>query len=146
MMGFVKFLKDHGIAIIVILVALSFGWDVAKDVFRELQPGKALVTEEVIESIIGDVIDKRNQSLIDSIDSLEKKVDILYYDAADEWERMIRKLYDYLAGGKGVRWADVSYMLTKWELLPEEYKTPELTSKHNYLKDQYDIYINNGKL
>lgn len=140
-----EFLEKHYRKIVLLLLVLIFGVNTTMQAIKAAFPDATALTSEVMGVLIEDAVKAQVQPLVESVESLEGKVDILYYNAADEWIRLIDKQYDKLqSNASNLYWMDVEYVINKWDKMPDDYVTTPLTLKMDYIMDRYDNFIANG--
>jgi hypothetical protein len=76
---FLAFVQGHYQALIFSLLVLILGWSIGSSVWKVAFPKAAGMTEDVIEALVGDVIDKRvapmEESLVRIEEALRKEVE-----------------------------------------------------------------------
>lgn len=67
-------IKDHANSILLIVVFLFFGWSVGYDLVRAFNPDVNKITSDVINALVGDVIDARMQPMKESLARIEDRL------------------------------------------------------------------------
>lgn len=139
-----KFLTKHAGTIIMILISLVIGGTSSK-VFERAFPDASAVTKDFIRDIVVDAIQDEIRPIKEDIKQIKEQGEIFADDIAEEWVRVMNKQYLKVQTDRDdLSWSDVSYALSKWPVLPEVWKSPELTAKIEYLDIKYEEHINNG--
>lgn len=137
----IKFLEKHFRGIVIVLLLFVFGIQIVSGIIQTVYPE----TTAVIRVVIREAVKEEIQPLTASIASLETKIDVLYYNAADEWVRLIDKQYVKLqSNASNLYWMDVEYVIGKWSQMPEDYKTPSLITVMEYIQMRYEDHIIQG--
>lgn len=152
-----KFLQKHAVTIVLVVVALSVGGftdsvldkifptvsAISKDVMAEIMVD-ALQDEEV-QSVLIEIVQRETSAIKKDISNIESHNKILADNVAEEWVRIMHKQYLKVQTNRSdLSWADVEYALSKWPVLPDDWITPELEAKIEYLQIKYDEHIGNG--
>lgn len=145
-----KFFAKHAATIFFMFVSLLTGI-VGTTGFDKMIPDPSMISKEIMKDLIIDAFKdpEVKETMVgimhDENKEFSNKLDVLYYDSADNWVRSIDKQYGKLeSNASNLYWIDVEYILSKWSMMPEDYKTPSLISKMTFIQMKYDEHIGNG--
>lgn len=140
----IEFWRNNNKVIMFILVLALLGvngFTAGKAIF----PNASNISKEIMRDLVREVVSEEIKPLENSFMGVETKVDILYFNAADEWVRLIDKQYDKLTkNAPNLYWIDVEYVLSKWVIMPDDYKKPGITARMAYIRTRYDSHIRSG--
>ncbi len=139
-----KWVEKNAVAIVMALV--SFGFGVSGDtILKSVFPDASAISKEFIREIIVEVVQEEIEPMKADIKEIKEQNKIFADDIAEEWVRFMKKQYLKVQTERDdLSWSDVAYTLSKWNVLPDNWKTPELTSKKEYLELKYNEHINTG--
>ena len=145
-----KFFSNHAGTIFLMFIGLFMGI-VGTSSFDKAFPDPTMISQEIMKGLMIEAFkdSEVKETLVDIIHTENKvvsdKLDVLYYDSADNWVRAIDKQYGKLeSNASNLYWIDVEYILSKWPMMPDDYRTPALISKMAFIQSEYDKHIGNG--
>lgn len=139
-----KFLTKHAVTIVIAVLALSVG-GFSDSVLDRLLPGTGDITGEFFSGLVRDIVREENAPMKADIKQIKEQNQIFTDDMAEEWVRVMKKQYSKVQANRDdLSWDDVQFALSKWPILPDNWKSPELIAKIEYLEIKYDEHINNG--
>lgn len=75
-MNIKEFVQKHFSATVVVLLLMTLGWNMTWDVVKAANPDAAQITRDVIETLVGDVIDAKVRPLEESMKRIEAQLSI----------------------------------------------------------------------
>lgn len=145
-----SFFTRHMGTIFFMFVSLLLGI-VGTTGFDKAFPDPSMISQEIMKGLMIDAFKdpevKETMVGIMHEENMEfsRKLDVLYYDSADNWVRSIDKQYGKLeSNASNLYWIDVEYILSKWPMMPDDYRNPALVSKMAFIQMKYDEHIGNG--
>ncbi len=139
-----KFFTKHAPTIILMMICLILGGGSSK-LFDRAFPDAKAITKEYMTEMFREIIQEETAPMKADIKEIRQQYGVLADGTFEEWVRVMEKQYLKVQTNRDdLSWSDVEYALGKWEALPDDWKTPDLCAKIEYLKIKYEEHINNG--
>lgn len=140
-----EFFEKHFRFIVLIFLILILGGGSIFQLVDKVFPDVTAISKEVMRELMREVVREENAPMKEGIDTMGNQLKILSDNVAEEWVRVMEKQYLKVQTNRDdLSWTDVEYALSKWPILPDNWVTPALSSKLDYLQLKYDEHINNG--